>query len=89
MRTEEEVLKDFEKLGYKVESNNSFYLRLGIQIDENHFDQRKILINKDSKNYSKYILLDFEEDRSLNITMQEHQLLNELFNLWGWINEEH
>lgn len=71
MRTEQDVLKDFEKLGYKI-YNKTNYCILVYTYEENC----EIRIWKDEKTYStiyrKYI------------TMQEHKLLNELFQIWGW-----
>ena len=70
-RTEADILKDFEKLGWKVTRN-----------DEDDFTLRlkgnptcAIWIDKLTKEYSMTCCLD----------MQEHKLLNELFNLWGWL----
>ena len=67
-RTEQDILNDFEKLGYKI-----------IQINEKivFTDEynRTIHINKIKKVYSY----------TTYIGMQEHKLLNELFEVWGWL----
>ena len=75
MRTEEEVLKDFEKLGYKIKENTNIELVLGTKF---FF----IKFKKLSKVYHTYY-----EDSKLQstINMQEHKLLNELFSIWGWL----
>ena len=69
-RTEADILKDFEKLGWIVSRN-----------DEDDFTLRlkgnptcAIWIDKLTKEYSISCCLD----------MQEHKLLNELFEVWGW-----
>ena len=70
-RTEADILNDFEKLGWIVSRN-----------DEDDFTLRlkgnptcAIYIDKLSKEYSMSCCLD----------MQEHKLLNELFEVWQWI----
>ena len=70
-RTEADILKDFEKLGWIVSRN-----------DEDDFALRlkgnptcAIWIDKLTKEYSMSCCLD----------MQEHKLLNELFEVWQWI----
>ena len=74
MRTEQEILKDFEKLGYKVK-NDSEVLRL-----KNNFIE--IYVYKKDKEYGKEDIFSCEANR---FTMPEHKLLNELFNIWGWL----
>lgn len=70
-RTEQKILKDFEKLGWKVTQN-----------DEDDFTLRlkgnptcAIHIDKLAKEYSMTCCLD----------IQELKLLSELFEVWGWI----
>ena len=70
-RTEADILNDFEKLGWIVSRN-----------DEDDFTLRlkgnptcAIWIDKLTKEYSMSCCLD----------MQEHKLLNELFEVWGWL----
>ena len=70
MRTEEEVLKDFEKLGWKVLNNSNAILLLSM-------NDYEIDIRKYGK---KYTISSWDY-----IDMQEHKLLNELFTIWGWI----
>ena len=71
MRTEQDVLKDFEKLGWECTRN-----------DEDDFTLRlkgnptcAIWIDKLTKEYSMSCCID----------IQEHKLLNELFTIWEWI----
>lgn len=71
MRTEQDVLKDFEKLGYKLLYNNSFCLV---------FERNNLYTLSISKQYKEYWT-----DGEISINMQEHKLLNELFQIWGWI----
>lgn len=70
IRTEEEILKDFEKLGYEIIENNSNWLEL-LLVDEN----LRIVIFKLDMTYTS--------DDYLN--MKEHKLLHELFLCWSWI----
>ena len=69
MRTEQDVLNDFEKLGWKILINNKeeITLRYGWV--------GKLFISRCFKYYQ------FE----CSINIQEHKLLNELFIIWGWI----
>ena len=80
-RTEEEVLKEFEDLGYSFQ--------------ETKFDDVDTLaIGKDKrliyiyKNVKRYRLVAFNRSGTPTpdvIGIQEHKLLNELFECWGWI----
>ena len=75
MRTEEEVLKDFEKLGYDIIENNDCCIKL-------NFNDCIIRISKYSKFYKCY----WKDSAYANvIDMKEHKLLNELFSIWGWL----
>lgn len=80
-RTEQEILKDFEKLGLVIAKNDDFEL---ILIDD---CDRMIAIYKTLKRYDCYYFSEGYKPLQLStdITMQEHKLLNELFNLWGWL----
>ena len=69
-RTEQEILKDFEMLGWKVTLKEGKMITLRYVKNE----RNAIWIEKD-KSYSTNTCID----------MQEHKLLNELFTLWGWI----
>lgn len=80
MRTEQDVLKDFEKLGYGIEIDKVYKI---IKLSNNMIFIR---IFKNAKSYEKY----FEDDTNALhysglITSLEHKLLNELFQLWRWI----
>lgn len=76
MRTEEQVIKDFEKIGYKLTQVNEYLIKLQKEWDE-------ILIDFKNKTYLKsYGTFDFD---SVSITVEEHKLLHELFKCWGWI----
>ena len=76
MRTEEQVIKDFEKIGYKLTQVNEYLIKLQKEWDG-------ILIDFKNKTYLKsYGTFDFD---SVSITVEEHKLLHELFKCWGWI----
>lgn len=72
MRTEEQVLKDFEKLGYKITKNTKNWLEI---YDE--FLGNKFLISRDDR---AYCVVNGEP-----ISMLEHNLLTEIFNINGWL----
>ena len=81
-RTEAEILKDFEKLGYEVVCNSD-----GELILEERFSYwlDRIHISKNLKEYSKKQWCGNRESYIQSIEFQEHKLLNELFTLWGWL----
>ena len=70
-RTEVDILKDFEKLGWIVSRNDEDYFTLRLKGNPTC----AIWIDKLTKEYSMSCCLD----------MQEHKLLNELFICWGWL----
>ena len=75
MRTEEAILQDFRRLGYKVRENNRN--RLKLQVSDFIID-----ISKINRVYRCY----FEYDEVICcIEMEEHKLLHELFECWGWL----
>ena len=70
MRAEEEVLKDFSKIGYKVVTNNNSVIVL-----YNKKRDTRIFIYKKRKKVSfQYVM-----------TLAEHKLLHELFQIWNWL----
>ena len=69
-RAEEEVLKDFSKIGYKVVTNNNSVIVL-----YNKKRDTRIFIYKKIKRVSFH-------DR---MTLSEHKLLHELFQIWNWL----
>ena len=70
-RTEQEILKDFEALGWYVSINDEDDFTLRIKGNPTC----AIWIDKLTKEFSMNCCLD----------MQEHKLLNELFEVWQWI----
>lgn len=90
-RTENEILKDFEKLGYRIEKNKSKYNNSGNSIsllrdykfhdDDDRILTAEIYIDLEDKTY---IFKEINYESPLSFTMYEHKLLNELFELWGW-----
>lgn len=77
-RTEQEVLKDFEKLGYEVFCNNDLKLRL----EKNN---KTITISKLTRWYSCKNYDYLGKEITVHIDMQEHKLLTDLFKIWGWL----
>ena len=77
MRTEEEILKDFKKLGYKIHRDryNIFIYAPYIEIE----------IDFDLKGYQKKRGISVGEWTSSFLTLEEHKLLHELFKCWGWL----
>ena len=76
MRTEQDILKDFAKLGYSVILNKNFvvYLRnLGCVMR----------IDRITKEYKLY--MESANDIAVPIKLKEHKLLHELFKCWGWL----
>lgn len=78
MRTEEEVLKDFEKYGTLTLIRNDEYVLMII------VGKRCIEIDKECKCHYCY---DAFKTRpvSTGIRLEEHKLLNELFSIWDWL----
>lgn len=75
MRTEEQVFEDFKKLGYTlVKGYKNEYLRLQGEWDD-------ISISFTDKSYCK----TFGGYDGVSITIKEHELLHELFKIWGWL----
>ena len=88
-RTEEEILKDFKKRSYEIETHNEI-----IYLKKNKY---YIAINKEDKTYKAFYqdfkpqLIDKTDYRKVvyyqpkDITIKEHKLINELFECWGWL----
>ena len=70
-RTEQDILNDFERLGWKVTQNDDSCMIICF----NGF--ARIVILKCAKQYAINNLCN----------MQEHKLLHELFTVWGWLDE--
>lgn len=77
MRTEKEILKDFEKLGYKINKCNYAIFIYAPYIE--------IKIELDLKGYRKKHEINVGEWVSSLLTLKEHKLLHELFKIWGWL----
>ena len=89
-RTEQDILKDFEELGWKVERGFEDYykynaLTLSITYEDYYAKgddlDKEIIINLDKHTYE---CGDMFYGVPEHLTMQEHKLLNELFTIWGW-----
>jgi hypothetical protein len=96
MRTEEEVLKDFEKLDYKILENTDRKLVLIKRIKNPYtLENIKIVFYKEEEVYRKFLIhwktsktgkiISEPKVVSFVIFLQEHKLLNELFSIWGWL----
>lgn len=79
-RTEQEILKDFKKLGYKVKENTDNVLVLTTK--DNH---TFLMISKHFKQYELEYTFCHQACASLWISLEEHKLLHELFACWGWL----
>ena len=70
MRTEKEVLKDFNRSGLKiVENNQRWIVLLKTRTDE------RLFIYKIKKVYSA----------QFRVSVRVHKLINELYQVWGWL----
>lgn len=74
-RTEQEILNDFETLGYQIPVNNEKELSIGFQTVNGWFG---INIYKYAKSYEVYEIINATR-YSVSLGIQEHKLLNELF----------
>ena len=86
IRTEEEILKDFEKLGWIVVDNHVDLVlkRLEKEISIEIYPYCYIHINKEKQTYS---VIDIHNGANYKyeLSMQEHKLLHELFICYGWL----
>lgn len=79
-----EILKDFEKLGYKINENSPVNF-IWLEKERTNYIIR-ITINKLFQSYCKHEISKRDcIDLPFNITVNEHKLLNELFKIWGWL----
>lgn len=76
---EQKIYTEFEILGYEIQELTSYISMF------NEIDGVYIYIDTRNKLYEKYD--DFGENCSSLITLKEHQLLHQLFELWGWFDE--
>lgn len=87
-RTELEILKDFEALGWKVaDGYTKVTLKKKLVCNDERFMWTWICyisIDKENKTYAVFKNGNFSTNH-YDITMQEHKLLNELFEVWQWI----
>lgn len=85
-RTEQEILKDFEKIGWKTIENNEDTLTLHMSF-KNHIGYYLLNIYKQIRTYKTMAIIK-NEDYSAEIEIPEHKLLHELFTVWGWLKED-
>lgn len=83
MRTEEEILQDFKKLGYEKqyceETACWFYKRFG------HQQLKHIFIGREFSKSVSCVMIDKEKNEFGFLDIEEFKLLHELFELWGWL----
>ena len=88
MRTEKEVLNDFEKLGWKLADklpNFVLHKRKITQCEDNEITHYcYIRINKEKQTYGVEDNYYFHP-YYYRLTMQEHKLLTDLFKIWRWL----
>ena len=88
IRTEEEILKDFEKLGWFVGNGFANFVLEKLEREQDEFLEIHhhcyISINKEKHTYSAIDLHCYNTHR-YSLSMQEHQLLHELFICYGWL----
>lgn len=83
--TEQEVFKEWHKLGYHI---HHFY-----DNDTGIIKAKRVtkyIPSKKDNGFQLEIYCDFNSKTyscNFNMTMQEHQLLHKLFELWGWFDE--
>lgn len=71
---EQAILKKFEELGYHITTNDKYLVI---------FDSEKqFIIDKVQKQY--FVSNWYNEHNRYCISLQEHQLLHKLFEIWGW-----
>ena len=86
IRTEEEILKDFEKLGWIVVDGYVEFVLKKIE-QGRHFEIHPycfIIINEEKHTYCVVDIINGTNYR-YELSMQEHKLLNDLFVYWGWL----
>lgn len=76
---EQAILKEFEELGYEYEKNQDSHQFIDYE------KEKVIVINSEIKSYAK---CDADVRWPLYVTSKEHQLLHQLFEIWGWFDEK-
>lgn len=91
MRTEEEILKDFELLGYKVTINKYCVKDPEFEIVCEK-EETKIIIFKKYQKFAKFNFNEYHDRYSLfklrsacDISLLEYKIMGELFECWGWL----
>ena len=87
-RTAQDVLEDFEALGWKVAEDYVNFTLKKIKMDFGIFGQTSwyyyITFYNDKQTYRAIANSAFTTN-GYELSMQEHKLLNELITIWGWI----
>ena len=80
--TEQEVIKKFEKLGYEYKKIKEYPDIIYLINDAN--EPKQLLSIKINTKVKKYLKV-WGDLRIEPFTVEEHQLLTELFKCWEWI----
>lgn len=87
-KTEQDVLKDFEKLGWNIAEDYINFTLKKIKTDYGIFGQTiwycYITFDKDKQTYRAITNGNFTT-KGYELSMQEHKLLHELFTIWRWL----
>lgn len=90
MTREEEILKEFENLGWHLTDGYVNFVLKNTTKEQEILGERcyrcYISINKENKTYSATIMY-FLVNGEYKLSMQEHKLLHELFKYWGWLDD--
>lgn len=93
IRTEEEILKDFEELDWHVVDGYAGFMLKKLEKKQETFGEGRnfcytchcfIRIDKEKHTYSAIDNHCFTT-HEYELSMQEHKLLTELFTIWGWL----
>ena len=90
MTREEEILKEFENLGWHLTDGYVDFVLNKLIKEQGMFGEIYhhcyISINETNKTYSAVDLHIFNTCR-YELSMKEHKLLHELFKCWGWLDD--
>ena len=89
IRTEEEILKDFEKLGWFVADGYIEFVLKKIE-QGTPFEIHPYCYISINKEKHTYCVLDIINGANYQyeLSMAEHKLLHELFICWGWLEND-
>ena len=76
MRTEQEILNDFKKLGFDVILNSDYFI---------YFRRFDCIMRFDKQTKVYACCMHNANDLTISIEFEYYKLLHELFECWGWI----